>query len=97
MAKAKAKSTTAAKTPAVPNKIVAELGRLPMRIRDVIGTAICVELALQHENGDYDREIARCVRRNVVHALYDLDELIQKIYRGLGGEPFPGLTSDDED
>lgn len=91
---AKTKSTTTAKTPAAADQSVRELGRLASRIQTVIGTSICVELALQHQNGDFDREIARCVRENVTHVLYDLDELAQKVYRRLGGAPFPALHAD---
>lgn len=94
---AETKSTSAPKTQQVPDKIVMELGLLATRIRAVISTGICVELALQHQNGDYDREIALCVKQNIVHELYDFDELVRKIYRSLGGKPFPALTSDDED
>jgi len=93
---AKAKFTSATKTQAVPERIVQEIGLLATRIQTVICTAICVEFALQHQNGEYDREFAQCVKRNVVDELYRSREQAQKIYRDLGGRPFPGLTEDEE-
>lgn len=93
---AKAKSTPAAKTRAAADQSVRELGQLASRIQTVIGTSICVELALVQQNGDFDREIARCVRENVTHALYDLDALAQKVYRRLGGQPFPALHANTD-
>lgn len=95
---AKAKSTTASSRQATPDKIANDLGNLARRIQPVIGTAICVELALEHQNGDYDRQIAHCLRHNIVHELLDFDELVRKIYLSLGGEPsLISMSDEDED
>lgn len=94
---ATAKSTTALSTQAASEKAVRELASLGIRIQAMQGTAICVDLALQRLNGDEDREIAFCVRHNVVHELYEAHEQVRKIYLSLGGSPSAAFMSDEDD
>lgn len=89
---AKAKSTAAAKASANPVRLGIEISLLAKRIKTVECTAICVELALLHQNGDLDEEIARCVHRNIVDELGRLREQVQTVGRALGGKPHSAAT-----
>lgn len=76
-----------AKTQATLDRIESEVSLLATRMWTVECTAICVELALLHQNGEEDAEIARCVHRNIVDALSLLRKQAGEISRALGGKP----------